>query len=199
MLVSVGSGLYINHLEEQLNNVKIDTAQTVEIIKHDTIYVTSTDTIQLVKYVDRPIFIAKEDSTYLDSLYTNFKNLALAGEPVSVADEVWFNQDFLKTIYEYPSTDQSLGKFNYTFLPAPDTVITNTITKTKIVDKTPPLQMYFGARLYKYSDGLQQDFGGTVGLKLKNISAELTYMDNRDKIFGVNYYIPVKFPKISLW
>lgn len=189
VLLTIGSGLYINHLEKQLANPQtIEKERIVTVTKYDTVRVQS-EPIVITKYVEKPIYISSADSSTLDTLYTNLKEAALAGTPAIVQDSVHFGKHYLETSYTFPP----VSKFDYKFLPGPDSVITEKTTITHVVDKTPPLSIYFGPRMLQYSDGIKSKIAGTAGLKIKNLGFELTYFENHDKMYGVNWYVPITF------
>lgn len=179
-------GILIGKLLFSYNKKPEVITQTVtkEIIVHDTI--TVNDVVEVVKYVHiKDPVITHIDTTYIDSLYKNFAEQIKQGNIPVVEDTQYFAKDYLEVKYKFPP----LSKFEYKFLAAPDTIITNTITKTREIDKTPKLSL-FGGIISEYNNNhTLSNFGMIVGVKYKRIGLQ-TNIYQRSKNIGIFYSWP---------
>lgn len=195
ILLLVGSGLYIDHLENQLETPKIVEKIVEKVItKHDTLIVK----IPTIKIVTK--FIHSTD-TVINPLgprepYTSWADSASLGiSPVRIADTTFSDGNYVRVEDILPPVDQML----ITLVPAPDTTITTTIKEKYIIDKTPPMSIIFGVSVLQDQITLQTHFGLNIGLRVNKFSAEYTKYDNGLTEYQLNYHLPftLKVPFIG--
>ncbi len=187
VLLSVGSGLYINHLEKQLNEQQTTTETVVTVTVHDTVTVEKPGVI-IYKTRKDTVWITQPE--VIDSLYAALADSVKQGHIPTAYDSTTFSDGtYLETWYEYlPS-----NKFTYKHLAPPDSVITNTTTITRIIDKTPPMSLILGVAMDQDKITKTAEIGFKAGLRIKNLSGDVTMFKDHN-MYGVNIHIPVKKP-----
>jgi hypothetical protein len=184
MLFGLIVGYYVFHNDPK--TVTIEREVKVEVIKYDTINIEHRDTvIKYMKIKPDTLFIMT-DSTYIDSLYKEFAEQIKAGNVPYSEDSVHFGKDFLQTRYTFPP----MSKFDYKFKAGDDSIIHETITITRTIDKTPKLSIFVGGITNVSSENKIERYGAIAGLKVKNIGFHGALFDNKSKQFGVTYYWP---------
>ncbi len=177
-------GIFVGYLLFSSSKTITETREVkVDVIKHDT--------VSVIKYVDKIKYekvLVKEkeyikmiDSTQIDSMYKEFAEKVKLGEIPVATDSVHFGKNFLQTKYKFPP----ISKFEYDFVEAPDTIITNTIKKTITIDKTPKLSFFIGGNYIKSTS----NYGFHAGVKIRNIGISYGIFKDHNNI-GLSYYWP---------